>query len=152
MATANLPDLPPHYLADETAWLDAMAGLVRAGRLDLIDSANLAEFLESRAERDRREVGSRLTTLLTHLLKWHFQPDRRSRSWLRTVEIQRQELERCFKAATLRAHAETVLSKEYRRAIRRATVETGLPESTFPAKCPYTLDSAMTDPFGDDFA
>ena len=37
------------------------------------------------ARRDRREVFSRLVTLLAHLLKREYQPDHRSRSWLATI-------------------------------------------------------------------
>jgi hypothetical protein len=66
-AAAPLSEL---YEADETAWLDAMADLVRQGRLEELDYAHLAEYLTDMARSDRREVESRLTTLLEHLLKW----------------------------------------------------------------------------------
>ena len=67
---------PELYLRDETAWLEATAELVRAGRLDRVDSASLAEYLTDMAKRDRREVFSRTVVLLAHLLEWHHQPDR----------------------------------------------------------------------------
>ncbi len=150
MATANPPDLASLYLTDETAWLDAMAGLARSGRADQLDLAHLAEFLESMAGRERREVTSRLAVLLMHLLKWTHQPGHRSRSWRLTVELQRDELADLLESGTLRRHAFEDLGRAYERAILKASAETGLPESAFPAECPYTLDTAMTDPLETD--
>jgi glycine/D-amino acid oxidase-like deaminating enzyme len=132
------------YLSDETAWLDATAELVRAGRLDLIDSASLAEYLTDMAKRDRKEVTSRLVVLLMHLLKWHFQPERRSGSWQATILEQQDELEGEAGSGVLRTHAEEVLPSAYAKAIRRAAAETGVPETTFPAECPYTLDQLLS--------
>ena len=53
------------YEADETAWLEAMADLVRRRRYEDLDFENLGEYLADMARRDRREVESRLTVLLT---------------------------------------------------------------------------------------
>lgn len=57
------------YEADETAWLERTADLVRTGRFDQLDAGTLAEYLTDMAKRDRREVFSRLVVLLSHLLK-----------------------------------------------------------------------------------
>ena len=81
------------YEADETAWLEAMADLIQQGRWGDLDYPHLEEYLSDMARRDRREVESRLTTLLAHVLKWVHQPDHRSRSWRGTIVEQRQELE-----------------------------------------------------------
>ena len=70
---------------DETAWLEIMSNLAAEGRYAEIDYPNLSEYLADMAKRDRREVSSRLVTLLTHLLKWEHQPDRRSGSWQGTI-------------------------------------------------------------------
>ena len=132
------------YEADETAWLDATAELVRLGRLDEVDAGTLAEYLADMARRDRREVESRLSGLLFHVLKWAHQPDRRSGSWRATVVEQRQELEGLVGRGVLRNHAEAVLGDAYLKAIERAAAETGLPAGTFPSVCPYTLDQLLS--------
>jgi hypothetical protein len=132
------------YEVDETAWLEATAGLVRQGRLDQIDTTTLAEYLEDMARRDRREVESRLIVLLAHVLKWVHQPEHRSRSWRAIVVEQRQELEGLVSRGVLRNHAEAVLVAAYRKAVERAEAETGLPAATFPAVCPYTLDELLS--------
>ena len=138
------------YEADETAWLEQTAALVRAGRLDQLDAENLAEYLSDMAKRDRREVTSRLAVLITHLLKWEYQPDRRSGSWQATILHQQSELADMLDSGTLRNHAADVLGKAYAGAVRPAAAETGLPASTFPAACPYTLDEVLTRPLDAD--
>jgi hypothetical protein len=92
MATVQANTLGILYEHDETAWLEAMAELIRMGRLDELDYANLAEYLSDMARRDRREVESRLSGLLSHVLKWVHQTDGRSGSWKGTIIEQRQEL------------------------------------------------------------
>jgi hypothetical protein len=137
-------DLTALYEADETAWLDAMSELIREGRHDQIDYAHLGEYLEDMAGRDRREVESRLTTLLAHLLKWTHQPRKRSRSWRGTIIVQQHELRRRLGRGVLRNHAEAVLAEVYADAVKQAAAETGLSAKRFPAVCPYTFDQLLS--------
>lgn len=137
---ANSGDL---YTRDETAWLDVMARLIAERRFGELDYEHLHEFLTDMARRDRREVLSRLTTLLMHLLKFKHQPDLRSNSWVKTIEEQRLELRDLLESGTLRNHAQDVLAKAYERAIKLASIETGLSESTFPQACPLTLEDIL---------
>jgi hypothetical protein len=138
-------ELPRLYECDETAWLDQMAELVRAQRLEKLDYANLGEFLADMARRDRREVVNRLSVLLAHRLKWDFQAEKRTASWRVTVETQRQQLAELVESATLRAHAADVLAQAYANGVRQAEAETGLPAATFPAACPYAFDGLLAD-------
>jgi hypothetical protein len=131
------------YTADETAWLEKSASLIGAGLYDELDYKHLEEFLWDMAKRDKREVTSRLTTLLTHLLKWDYQPRKRSRSWQVTILAQRDELEDELESKTLKNHAEEVLPRAYARAVVRAATETGLSEKRFPEECPYSLDDLL---------
>ena len=140
MATAQAIPRAVLYEQDETAWLEAMSELIRQGRLDEIDYPNLAEYLADMARRDRREVESRLTVLITHALKWAHQPDHRCGRWRGTIIEQRQELEGLVRRGVLRNHAEAVLADVYLKAVERAAAETGLPAETFPVACPYALD------------
>jgi Domain of unknown function DUF29 len=144
MTTAQARSLSVLYEQDETAWLEVMAERIRQGRLDEVDYPNLAEYLADMARRDRREVESRLTTLITHVLKWMHQPDCRSGSWKGTIIEQRQELEGLVSRGVLRNHAEAVLEGVYRKAVERAVAETGLGTETFPAACSYTVDQLLS--------
>ena len=133
------------YEIDETAWLEATAELVRAGRLAEVDAATLSEYLADLACRDRREVESQLIVLLVHIMKWPYQPDRRTGSWRATVIEQRQELESLVARGVLRAHAEAILAEAYRKAVERVIAEIGLPRGTFPEDCP-TLSISSSPP------
>jgi hypothetical protein len=135
------------YESDETAWLDAMADLIRQGRWGELDYAHLGEYLTDMARRDHREVESRLATLLTHVLKWVHQPDHRSGSWRGTIIAQRQELARLVERGVLRNHAATVLAAVYAEAVERAAAETGLPAASFPKECPYPLEQLLSPDF-----
>jgi hypothetical protein len=138
------------YEADETAWLEAMAELIQQGRWDDLDYTHLGEYLTDMARRDRREVKSRLTTLLAHVLKWVHQPDHRSRSWRATIIEQRQELAELAARGVLRNHAEAVLAAAYAEAVERAAAETGLAAKSFPNECPYPLEQVLSPEFPGD--
>jgi hypothetical protein len=143
MTSLRTVPLAELYGEDETAWLEQMSELVRQRRLSELDLDNLTEYLSDMARRDRREVKSRLGILMAHLLKWEYQPDRRSRSWRATIITQRQELAELAGSGVLRSHAEAVLSESYANAVELAVAETGLATSTFPAECPYTVEQLL---------
>src|SRR5262249_39849783 len=137
-------DVSALYLDDETAWLEAMAELIRQGRRDELDYDHLQEYLDDMAKRDRREVESRLVVLIAHVLKWIHQPDGRKKGWRSTIIIQRQELARDVGQGLLRKHAQVCLAEVYRDAVERAADETGIPVENFPAECPYSLDQLLS--------
>jgi hypothetical protein len=140
MAVATSESLAALYAEDETAWLEAMADLVRRRDLAGLDLDHLGEYLTDMARRDRREVKSRLVVLLAHLLKWESQREKRSRRWRTTVLHRRQELADLAGRGLLRAHAEVVLPEAYANAVELAASETGLPRGSFPTDCPYTIE------------
>lgn len=150
MIQRSEPTLSQLYELDETAWLEAMAELIQHGRRDELDYPHLEEYLSDMAKRDRREVESRLRTLLTHVLKWLYQPQRRSRSWRGTIVEQRQELADLTSSGVLRNHAEASLAGAYAKAIERAAVETNLSTEAFPKVCPYTLEQLLASGFPTD--
>jgi hypothetical protein len=131
------------YEKDETAWLDRMAVLAEQHQAEEMDFDNLAEFLTSMASRDRKEVKSRITILLLHLLKWEFQPEKQSTSWKVTIRNQRRALSADLESGVLYNHAEEVLPLAYADAVEDAIDETGLPAATFPPACPWTLEQML---------
>ena len=132
------------YLEDEVAWLDIMARMIRERDIAGLDLENLAECLTDMSNRERREVKSRLVVLLAHLLKWNHQLEKRTRSWRMTALVQRQELADIAGQGVLRIHADAVLAEAYTNAIQRAVLETRLPASEFPDRCPYTVDQLLS--------
>ncbi len=133
------------YEADEHAWIEQQIAALRSGCLDQLDRAHLIEFLTEMTIRDRRELRSRLTVLLIHLLKIRFQPGRLTRSWGDTIIEQQSEV-RGFLAdiPSLTHHVPELFSEAYDDAVRRAARQTSLPPATFPATCPWTLDEALS--------
>ena len=144
MATVEGMALSLLYEQDETAWLEAMSALAASGRYEQMDHPHLSEYLADMANRDRREVFSRLVVLFTHLLKWEHQPEHRSGSWHGTIREQRRELRQLCESATLRNFAETVLADAYAEAQRQAADETGLALDAFPKDDARSLDELLT--------
>lgn len=138
------PAAPPLSETDEHAWLLAQAAALREGRLHDLDRDSLAEYLEAMGRRDIRELESRLTVLLAHLLKIAFQPERHSRSWLLTVLEQQRELRNFLRdSPSLASRREVFLAEVYPGAVREAASETGLPRTAFPRVPPWTVDAAL---------
>jgi hypothetical protein len=73
------------YDQDFNLWIEQTVLLLKAGRFDQLDIEHLVDELESMSRRDKREIISRLSAILLHLLKWHFQPDHRSASWRSSI-------------------------------------------------------------------
>ena len=129
------------YETDVVAWAEAQAKALRAGRLDELDLENLAEEIADVGRREAEAVESQLETLVMHLLKWRHDPDRRSRSWEGTIRVARHKTAKLLRdSPSLRRRLPALLEDAYPAARIRAGVETGLPEETFPAACPFTLD------------
>jgi hypothetical protein len=103
------------------------------------------DILEAMARSERREVKSRLTTLMAHLLKWQFQHQNRTGGWEATILNQRQELGDILDSKTLKNHASDILAQAYANAIKRASKETGFAPSEFPKECPYSLDFLLSE-------
>src|SRR5262249_61688818 len=82
----------PAYDQDFHAWTQRTAALLRAGRFEETDIEHVAEEIEDMGRRDARELNSRMRVLVTHLLKWQFQPGQRSPAWLATLSAGRQEV------------------------------------------------------------
>ena len=78
--------------SDFYAWSLEQAALLRAGRVGEADLAAIAEEIESMGKTEKRELVSRLTVLLLHLLKWRHQPTYRSKSWRLSIANARDEI------------------------------------------------------------
>ena len=82
-----MPAKSPLYDQDFFAWSRQQAALLRAGKLGQADIEHIAEEIESMGRTEKRELISRLTVLLLHLLKWRYQPDKRSPSWEASIRV-----------------------------------------------------------------
>ena len=141
-------DLKKLYEEDEHLWLFENARLLKEGRLDLADIQHIAETLEDMGKRDFREIVNRLRVLMTHLLKWIFQPGQRSSSWKGTIAEQRKQLHGEFEDSTnLKNHGKDKFLKVYQDARDIASAETGLPLTVFPEEPPFTFEQVTDEKY-----
>jgi hypothetical protein len=134
----------PAYEEDFFLWTQHQAALIRAGRFDLIDRDNVALEIEAMGSRERRELSTRLKVLIIDLLKWQFQPQKRSKSWRATINDQRDEIEQLLEDdPSLRREIGELMARRYRVARANAAGETGLPLRAFPARSPYQPEQVL---------
>jgi hypothetical protein len=100
---------------------------------------------------EKRELVSRLTVLLLHLLKWRHQPALRGKSWRLSIANSRDEIaDLLADNPSLKAQLGPILASAYRYARRTAAAETDLPEDRFPSSCPWTFQTAIDEGFWPD--
>lgn len=149
--TTNKPplrDKPSLYEADFVAWTMEQALLLEQESWNKLDLANLIEEVRDLGNRHRDALESQLTRLLMHLLKWQFQSEKKSGSWLFTIKDARTQISRLIrKHPILDSHLGQVFLECYFDAREDASNETGLPIDTFPKTCPYRLDSVLDAEF-----
>jgi hypothetical protein len=134
------------YDRDFYAWAKQQAGLLREGRLSEADIGHIAEEIESMGKTEKRELISRMTILLLHLLKWQFQPSHRGASWRASINNARDDIaDHLEDNPSLKTQLDAVILSAYRRAARQAAAETGFGESLFPGTCPWSF-AQITDP------
>jgi hypothetical protein len=136
------------YDEDFFAWANEQAGLLREGRLSEADIEHIAEEIESMGKSEKRELVSRFTVLLLHLLKWRHQPAFRSTSWRLTLEEQRNQLEdHLADNPSLKSSFGETIVAAYRDAVLGAARETGMDRSVFPVACPWSFEQLMDPNF-----
>jgi len=136
------------YETDFYAWTQEQATLLRSKHWSHIDLPNLIEEIESLGKQQRQELRNRLSILIGHMLKWEYQPQNRSRSWLATLRIQRRDTLRLLKDnPSLKSYLDDALQESYENARDLAMGETELPEQTFPLSCTYKLTEILDDRF-----
>jgi len=131
------------YHQDFVMWAAQTAQLLREGAVLSQDERELvAEEIYDMASRDRRELESRVVSLLMHLLKIQYQSEKRSRSWDLTVSNQRREIKGVLRdSPSLNRVLEQELPGLYLDAREDAGIETGL--DLFPEQNPFTLEQIL---------
>ena len=136
------------YDEDFARWTAETARLLRQGRLTELDVEHLAEEVEDMGKSQHRELGSRLTVIIQHLLKWQLQPEKRSGSCKATTVTQRAELDRLFEQSpSLRREVPASMARVYGDAVAISAAETGLPVESFPRESPFTPEQILDQDF-----
>jgi len=136
------------YNIDFYAWTQQQAKLLRDRKWHELDLPNLIEEIESSGKQQRQELRNRLSVLIGNLLKWEYQPQQRSRSWLATIRVQRREAQALLQEnPSLKSYLQEATSIAYQNGKDLAVGETNLPDKTFPVNCTYTLEEILSDSF-----
>ena len=145
MATATRQSkLPSLYDSDFNRWSEEQSRALASRQTIGLDWDNLAEEIASLGRNDRREIESRLRTTLGHLLEWKYQPSSRSGSWAGTLVEQREQIRKLIQESpSLKDYPAQVVDEQYKVAIIKAAAESGIGESSFPDRCPFTIDQIL---------
>lgn len=134
------------YLTDFNSWIDQTAQFLRERRWHEIDVEHLIEEVEDLGKSERRGIASQLSRLLLHLLKWQYQPQRRSDSWLDSITDARTQIELTIEdSPSLKNYLTEQLEESYQRARRQAAKQTNIQISVFPKECPYSLELVLDE-------
>ncbi|MBS3028564.1 MAG: DUF29 domain-containing protein [Dolichospermum sp. DET50] len=136
------------YESDFYAWTQQQINVLLHKQWSQIDVVNLVEEIESLGRRERQELRNRLSILLGHLLKWEYQPNKRSRSWLATMRIQRRDILKLLNDnPSLGSYVVEAITEAYQNGRDLAVSETNLPFASFPEQCLYSWEDVMNESF-----
>ena len=135
------------YESDFYGWTELQANVLANRQVEALDWQNLREEVISLGKQEYRELVGRLTVLVGHLLKWEYQPDKRSRSWFLTIREQRRAIRRHLQGNPSLSRIPTALSDAFEAGVDLALRDTDLPIRTFPSHCLFTFEDIITDHF-----
>lgn len=135
---------PNRYESDFYGWTQEQSELLRAGLIAEVDTEHLIEELEAMGRSERQQLTRRLEILLTHLLKWRYQPGFRGGSGQLTIIEQRRRIAKLLAAnPSLQARLDECLLDAYDDARFGAMRATGLALEVFPEQPEMDLSSAL---------
>ncbi|MDZ8081797.1 MAG: DUF29 domain-containing protein [Nostoc sp. DcaGUA01] len=146
MKSIELQMLKTLYEQDFYAWVEQTAALLQSHQWDTLDLEHLIEEVVDLGKSQQRALQSALRLVLSHLLKWKYQSQRRSQSWQVTITRERLNIDELLQESpSLRRFLNDTewLNTTYQRARREAMVETGLSEDNFAIACPFTGDEIL---------
>ncbi len=136
------------YDTDFVEWVDQAAALLKQGKFEALDLENLIEEVESLGRSEKNALKSNLSVLFMHLLKWHYQADKRSSSWIQTIDEHRERIRLSLESSpSLKTFYTGVFEQRYAVARKQAARETRLDPDVFPTQCPYTTEQVLDDEF-----
>lgn len=138
------------YEQDIVVWANEQAALLKAGKFEQLDIQHIVEEIEDVGKSEQRELRHRMAILLMHLLKWHYQPERRCRSWQNTIKTQRKLIRLHLAdvpSLKTRLTDENWLDWVWTEAIDEAAKETGLDSTLFAASWLWTVEQVLSEQF-----
>lgn len=132
------------YNADYDLWLHETTTKLRCGQMNTLDIETLAQELEDMGNSRRDALESNLTRVFQHLLKWKYQPEKRTNSWQYSITEHSLRLNKMMqKSPSLRPYFKTVFAECYQDARLITAQETGLGLEFFPDDCPFSEEEVL---------
>lgn len=136
------------HKADALIWSEQQIALLRARQFEQLDLENIIAELAHQVQSDKDEIASRLRRLMTYLLKYQFQPQRRSPSWIsKIIEHRHGIVSILAQMPSLRAQIEDYVARIYPKTVAAAARETRTHPTNFPHENPYMLDQLLDHDF-----
>jgi hypothetical protein len=139
----SMSDAQQLYDQDFYLWTRETAAALRAGRLADVDIERVAEEIEDMGKSNARELESRLTQILEHLLKLRLAKglilEYNQGGWQASILRQRDELDSLLRQSpSLRRRiAPQLIDECYRRAAARVAAEYKVEP---PTECPFAAE------------
>jgi hypothetical protein len=132
------------YDRDFSLWVETTVEQLKQKKLDNLDWENLIEEIESLGRSEKNALKSDLRILLMHLLKWKYQSNKRSNSWIYTITEHRIRIEEAFDdSPSLKSYFTDIFESCYSNARKLAAKETGLDINIFPVSCPFSQSDVL---------
>jgi len=91
-------------------------------------------------KQQQQELRNRLGVLIGHILKWEYQPQKRSKSWRVTIRGQRREIKLLLdQNPSLKSYLDEAIRLGYDQGIDLVVEETPLDDRDLPEVCPYAI-------------
>lgn len=141
------------YEQDFMLWIEKTVDLLRQQKFTELDLENLIEEIEDMSMSQRSALRSNFTVILLHLLKWKYQPEKRTNSWKSSIREHRMRIRDQFKdSPSLKRYFVEIFVKCFQDARELAADETGLKLEIFPEESPFSLDEVLDPDFLPEYA
>ncbi|ACK68227.1 protein of unknown function DUF29 [Rippkaea orientalis PCC 8801] len=128
------------YDKDYHLWLQETVQLLQDGQLQELDIPDLIEEIQDMGKSQRKAVKSNLKVILWHLLKYKYQPEKRSNSWKSSIIKHRKRIRDAFEdSPSLKRYFNKIFDQSYQDSRELALAETGLSIETFPLEYSFTI-------------
>ncbi len=133
------------YDTDLAAWVHEQIEHLKNRELDKIDWENFIDEVEGVVRVDKRSMKSHFVTIICHLLKYKYQPLKRTRSWAFSILHARDEINEIVKDSPSLKHSLPIeFEKAWKSGRDKAISETDMSGKDFPRTCPWSYEYVMT--------
>jgi Domain of unknown function DUF29 len=141
----SMPEIKTdQYDQDVNAWANEQARWLRGRRFDVLDIEHIANEIAGVGKREQRELASSMAALFAQLLKWAYQPERRSPGWQKTIMAQRKEIAYLLgesPSLALKLQESLWLDVVWTCAVAHVVTETEL--DCFLGECPWSIQAEV---------